>query len=234
MEPLLNAMQFIQGKRKESKDHWELIKRHGFPDVGKFDLMDEEGEIELPVPTGKQIKTNFVGKNLANYDGIIVLSHFKGHMMGGFGGAMKNTSIGIASGHGKLYIHGAGDQKVGFECEQDKFLEAMADAVKSVMDYKKDKIVFINVMKDMSIDCDCDSNPHPPELKDIGMLASLDPVALDQACVDLIYKSNDKGKASLIKRMEEKHAIHILETGEELGIGSRKYDLIELDEVVCC
>ena len=110
----------------------------------------------------------------------------------------------------------------------------MADAVKSVMDYKKDKIVFINEMKDMSIDCDCDSNPHPPELKDIGMLASLDPVALDQACVDLIYKSNDKGKASLIKRMEEKHAIHILETGEELGIGSRKYDLIELDEVVCC
>ena len=217
------------GQRDTSEKHWKVIEKHGLNKVAKVDIMDEDGELEIPVPDGLQIKKNFVGKNLANYDSILVLSHFKGHQMGGFGGAMKNTSIGIASAHGKKYIHGAGDLNHVWDCEQDKFLEAMADAVKSVMDYRKDKMVFINVMKDMSIDCDCNDNPKAPELSDIGMLSSLDPVALDQACVDLVYKSPDKGKASLIKRMEDLHAIHILESGEKLKIGTRNYELINLD-----
>ena len=151
--------------------------------------------------------------------------------MGGFGGAMKNTSIGIASRYGKEYIHGAGVPEHKWVCDQDKFLESMADAVKSVMEYKKDKMVFINVMKDMSIDCDCDSFPHTPEFDDIGMLASLDPVALDQACVDKVYQDpNVKGTRTLRQRMEDMHAIHILETGVELGIGTRKYELIDLSK----
>ena len=220
-----------EGRRDTTEEHWKVIQSHGYPTVAKCDIMDEFGQIELPVPNGKQIKKNFVGKNLANYDSILVFSHFKGHIMGGFGGEMKNTSIGIASRYGKEYIHGAGVPEHKWVCAQDKFLESMADAVKSVMEYKKDKMVFINVMKDMSIDCDCDSFPHTPEFDDIGMLASLDPVALDQACVDKVYQDpNVKGTRTFRQRMEDMHAIHILETGVELGIGTRKYELIDLSK----
>lgn len=218
-----------QGRRNTTEKHWEAIKEHGFTKIAKVDIMDADGEMELPIPNGKQIKVNYVGSHLANYDSILVLSHFKGHQMGGFGGALKNMSIGIASSHGKAYIHGAGHPEQMWTCEQDKFLEAMADADKSIMEYRKGKLAFINVMKNMSIDCDCNSNPKAPEIADIGILASLDPVALDQACVDLIYASEDKGKASLIKRIEEKRGIHIVEAAEELGVGVRKYELVAID-----
>lgn len=217
-------------KRFNSKDHWELIKRHGFLDVGKFDIMDEEGEIELPIPNGKRIKVNYVGSHLDNYDSLLILSHFKGHMMTGYGGALKNVAIGIASSHGKRSIHGAGDESKILTCDTLIFLEAMADAVKSVVDYKKGKMVYINVMKDLSVDCDCDFDPKKPEMKDIGILASIDPVALDQACIDLIYNSDDKGKTILINRIEGKKGTHILEATKELGLGSRKYELIDIDK----
>lgn len=191
--------------------------------------MDEEGIIELPVTGGKHLKVNYVGSHLKNYDSILVLSHFKGHALAGFGGAMKNVAIGIASSKGKCQIHGGYTVEDIMASDLNRFIEAMADAVKSVIDYKKGKMVYISVMKDISIDCDCDVNPQPPEMKDIGILASIDPVALDQACVDLIYKSNDKGKENLIKRIEEKNGLHLLECGEQLGIGSRKYEIISID-----
>ncbi|MGN1064095.1 MAG: DUF362 domain-containing protein [Thermoguttaceae bacterium] len=217
------------GRRMKTEDHKEVVKEHGFEKVAPFDIMDADSEIELPVPNGKQIKVNFVGAHLKNYESMLVTSHFKGHQMGGFGGALKNISIGIASSHGKAYIHGAGQPDRMWTCEQDLFLEAMADACRSILDFFGDKIAFVNVMKDLSIDCDCNGHPKAPEMADIGILASLDPVALDQACVDLIYKSDDKGKESLIERMESRHAVHILEAAEELGVGSRKYKLIEVD-----
>lgn len=216
------------GRRNTTKKHWEAIKEHGFTKIAKVDIMDADGEMELPVAGGRRIKVNYVGSHLKNYDSMLVLSHFKGHQMGGFGGALKNMSIGIASSHGKAYIHGAGDIDRMWTCEQDMFLESMADADKSVMDYMKGRMAFINVMKDMSIDCDCNSNPAAPEMDDIGMLASLDPVALDQACVDLVYASPDKGRASLIRRMEEKHGIHIVEAAAALGVGVRQYELVNI------
>ena len=166
---------------------------------------------------------------MKKYDSMLVTSHFKGHQMGGFGGALKNISIGLGSSRGKAYIHGAGNPEEMWTCEQDKFLEAMADAAGSILKYFEGKMAFVNVMKDLSIDCDCNGRPKAPEMADIGILASLDPVALDQACVDLVYSSDDKGKASLIERMESRHAIHILETAEELGLGSRKYKLVEIE-----
>ncbi len=217
-----------EGRRNTTEKHKEAIKEHGFDRIAKVDIMDSEGQMELPVPDGKQIKVNYVGSHLKNYDSMLVLSHFKGHQMGGFGGALKNMSIGIASSYGKAYIHGAGVPENIWTCEQDKFLEAMADADKSVMDYMKGNITFINVMSKMSIDCDCNNNPTPPEIADIGILGSDDPVALDQACVDLVYSSKDPGKASLIKRMEEKHGIHTVEAAADLGVGVRKYKLIEM------
>ncbi|MDO4558355.1 MAG: DUF362 domain-containing protein [Planctomycetia bacterium] len=216
-----------EGRRFRTEDHWEAIREHGFMEIAPVDILDEEGELELPVAGGKQIQVNYVGSHLTRYASMLVLSHFKGHLMGGFGGALKNLSIGVASGRGKGLIHGAGDPAHMWDCEQDRFLEAMADACRSVIDHYRENIVYLNVMKDLSIDCDCDSNPHAPEMADIGMLASLDPVALDQACVDLVYQSEDTGKASLIRRMEEKHAVHILEAAEELKIGSREYRLVE-------
>lgn len=218
-----------EGRRNTTEEHEKAIKEHGFDRIAKVDIMDSEGQMELPVPEGKQIKVNYVGSHLKNYDSMLVLSHFKGHQMGGFGGALKNMSIGIASSYGKAYIHGAGIPENIWTCEQDKFLEAMADADKSVMDYMKGNITFINVMSKMSIDCDCNNNPTPPEIADIGILGSDDPVALDQACVDLIYNSKDPGKASLIKRMEEKHGIHTVEAAADLGVGVRKYKLIEME-----
>ena len=189
----------------------------------------EQPDLILPIAPHFQIKKNYVGKHLQNYDSLLVLSHFKGHAMGGFGGALKNMSIGIASKYGKAYIHGAGEVEHIWDCEQNKFLEAMADADKSIMEFFSNKIAFINCMVRLSIDCDCDSNPHEPEMHDIGILASLDPVALDQACLDLIYNSDDPKKESLIKRIEEKNGDHILEAAEQLKIGSREYELIDID-----
>ncbi|GKU26482.1 DUF362 domain-containing protein [Clostridium folliculivorans] len=220
------------GRRMESKEHWKAIQEHGFTNLFKVDIMDEEGELELPIKDSKHLKVNYVGSHLANYDSLLILSHFKGHQMGGFGGALKNTSIGIASSKGKLHIHTAGnaDKPDGFfNTPQDAFLESMAEAASSIVDYRKDNIVFINVMRDISIDCDCNSCPKDPEMKDIGILASLDPVALDQACVDLVYKSDDQGKASLIHRMEEKHGIHTVEEAARVGVGSREYELIDIE-----
>ncbi|MBQ9875151.1 MAG: DUF362 domain-containing protein [Thermoguttaceae bacterium] len=216
------------GRRMKTEDHWKVVEEHGFKKVAPFDIMDAEKEIELPIPNGKQIKVNYVGANLANYDSLLVTSHFKGHQMGGFGGALKNISIGIASSRGKAHIHGAGDPERMWDCEQNKFLEAMADACRSILDKFGENIAFVNVMKDLSIDCDCNGAPHKPEMADIGILASIDPVAIDQACYDLVVNSEDKGKESLIERMDSRNATHILEAAEALGVGSRKYKLIEL------
>ena len=217
-----------EGRRFKTEDHLRVMQEHGFAGIAPVDIMDSDGETALKISGGKQIDKNYVGKNLSRYDSILILSHFKGHVMGGFGGALKNMSIGIASSHGKAHIHGAGDPQKLWDCEQDKFLEAMADADKSIVEFFGGRIAYINVMRNLSIDCDCDSNPHPPEMADIGILASHDPVALDQACVDLVYASPDKGKASLIRRIEERNGTHILQAAEELGIGSRKYVLKEM------
>lgn len=217
-----------EGKRNTSEAHWETMKLHGWTDVAKVDIMDEEGEIELPIKNGKHIKTNYVGNHLKNYDSILVLSHFKGHPMGGFGGALKNISIGIASSYGKTYIHGVGKPEDFWTSDHDSFLEAMADAAKSVVEYFKGNMAFINVMCNMSVDCDCCAVAADPKIGDIGILASLDPIALDQACVDLVYKSEDEGKSRLIERMESKNGIHTVEAAADLGFGSREYELIKL------
>ena len=217
-----------EGKRNTSEAHWETMKLHGWTDVAKVDIMDEEGEIEVPIKNGKRIKTNYVGNHLKNYDSILVLSHFKGHPMGGFGGALKNISIGIASSYGKTYIHGVGKPEEFWTSDHDSFLEAMADAAKSVVEYFKGNMAFINVMCNMSVDCDCCAVAADPKIGDIGILASLDPIALDQACVDLVYKSEDEGKSHLIERMESKNGIHTVEAAADLGFGSREYELIKL------
>ena len=217
-----------EGKRNTSEAHWETMKLHGWTDVAKVDIMDEEGEIEVPIKNGKHIKTNYVGNHLKNYDSILVLSHFKGHPMGGFGGALKNISIGIASSYGKTYIHGVGKPEDFWTSDHDSFLEAMADAAKSVVEYFKGNMAFINVMCNMSVDCDCCAVAADPKIGDIGILASLDPIALDPACVDLVYKSEDEGKSHLIERMESKNGIHTVEAAADLGFGSREYELIKL------
>ena len=218
-----------EGKRNTSKAHWETMKLHGWTDIANVDIMDENGEIELPVPNGARIKVNYVGKNLADYDSMLVLSHFKGHPMGGFGGALKNISIGIASSHGKAYIHGAGNPDEMWSADHDAFLESMADAALSVVEFFKGKTAFINIMKNMSVDCDCCAVAEDPKMADIGILASLDPIALDQACVDLVYSSEDPGKKHLIERMESRNGIHTVEAAARLGFGSREYEIISLD-----
>ena len=197
-----------EGKRNTTDAHWETMKLHGWTDIAPVDIMDEEGEMELPVPEGKRIQVNYVGAHLANYDSMLVLSHFKGHPMGGFGGALKNISIGIASSHGKAYIHGSGKPEEIWTGDHDSFLESMADADKSIVKHFGDKIAFINVMRNMSVDCDCVAKAADPCMKDIGILASLDPVALDQACIDMVYQSDDPGKAELIERIESRNADH--------------------------
>ena len=224
------------GKRFETSDHWNTIRDHGFMDIANCDIMDSEGEMEIPVSGGKHLQgKNIVGSHLKNYDSMLMLSHFKGHAMGGFGGALKNMSIGVASRSGKAWIHSVGRTIDPYETwnlidDQDGFLESMAEADKAVVDYfGKENIVYINVMNNLSIDCDCDPNPHAPEMKDIGIFASLDPVALDQCCYDTIIHSTDSGKASLVARMEEKHAIHTVEEASRLGIGSREYEVISID-----
>ena len=204
--------------------------KHGWSTNFDVDILDAEGpDLELAVPNGRSIQKNFVGKDIANYDSMLVLSHFKGHPMGGFGGALKQLSIGCASSYGKAYIHGAGEPEKIWTADLDSFLDAMADAASSVAEYFKDKTVFINVMKNMSVDCDCCAVAEDPCMKDIGILASTDPVALDKACVDLVYASPDPGKVHLIERMESRHGIHTLEHGEAIGLGSQQYELVELE-----
>ena len=221
-----------EGARNSTEKHLKLIKEHEWDKYFKFDLMDAEGpDLELDIPNGKILKKNYVGKNLANYDSMLVLSHFKGHAMGGYGGALKQLSIGCASSAGKTLIHTAGkvnDQTKLFSNlpEQDRFLEAMADAASSVVAHFKGNMAFINVMKNISKDCDCDGNASAPCMKDIGILASLDPIAVDQACLDLVYNSNDPGKDILIKRIESLHGVHTVEAASELGFGTREYELI--------
>lgn len=216
------------GRRNTTEAHWQTMKEHGWTENFKVDIMDADGEIELPIPNGVQIKVNYVGKNIEKYDSMLVLSHFKGHPMGGFGGALKNISIGIASSHGKAYIHGAGDIEKIWTADGNAFKEAMADADKSIMDYFKENIAFINVMANMSVDCDCCAVAEDPCMKDIGVLASLDPVALDKACLDLVYTSKDPGRDHLIERIESRNGAHIIEAAEKLGVGSTEYELIEI------
>ena len=219
-----------EGKRSNTSDHWKAIKDHGFMDIAPCDIMDETGELELPVHGGTHLTTNYVGEHLANYDSMLVLSHFKGHMMGGFGGALKNMSIGVASSHGKAVIHGAGEPEKIWTADHDSFLESMAEADMAVMDYMgRENIVYINVANKLSVDCDCDANPHDPEMADIGIFASLDPVAIDQACVDAVYQSADEGKAALIERMESRNGIHTIERAAELKLGAREYEIVSLN-----
>ena len=222
-----------EGARNSTEKHRELIKEHEWDKYFPFDLMDAEGpDLELDIPNGKVLKKNYVGKDLANYDSLLVLSHFKGHAMGGYGGALKQLSIGCASSAGKSLIHTAGvtnDQTKLWDNlpEQDRFLEAMADAASSVVKHFNGKAVYINVMKNLSVDCDCDGNASAPCMQDIGVLASTDPIAVDQACLDLVYNSTDPGKDKLIERIESRHGVHTIEAAAELGFGEREYELIE-------
>ncbi|HEX2947024.1 MAG TPA: DUF362 domain-containing protein [Clostridia bacterium] len=219
-----------EGKRFSSKDHWQAIRDHGFLDIAPCDIMDEFGEISIPVREGVHLKENYVGEHLKNYNSMLMLSHFKGHLMGGLGGALKNMSIGVASSHGKAHIHGAGDPSAIWTADHDSFLESMADACKSVIEFMgRESIIYISIANKLSIDCDCDSNPHAPEMADIGIFASIDPVALDQACVDAVYASPDTGKAALIERMESRNGIHTVETAAALGLGSREYEIVGID-----
>ena len=225
-----------EGARNSTEKHLELIKEHEWEKYFPFDLLDREGpDMELDIPSGKVLKKNYVGKDLAKYDSLLVLSHFKGHAMGGYGGALKQLSIGCASSAGKTLIHTAGketDQTKLWDNlpEQDRFLEAMVDAASSVVDYFKGNAVYINVMKNISVDCDCDGNASDPCMQDIGILASLDPVAIDQACLDLVYNSNDPGRDKLIERIESRHGVHTIEAAYDLGVGNREYELIDLDK----
>ena len=223
------------GGRDFPKDHWKVIKDHGFYDIAPCDIMDEEGEIEIPVENGTHLHGyNIVGSHIQNYDSMLMLFHFKGHMMGGFGGALKNMSIGVASRNGKAWIHSVGRTKDPNKCwsmteDQDGFLESMAEACRAVVSYfKPENMAYVSVANNLSIDCDCDSNPSKPEMKDIGIFASLDPVALDQCCYDQIINSTEKGKKSFVERMNKQHAIHTVERAAELGLGNREYEIIEL------
>lgn len=225
-----------KGKRFDTQDHWQAIKQHGFLDIAPCDIMDEEGEICIPLEGVQHLQGfDIVGSHIKNYDSVLMLSHFKGHQMGGFGGALKNMSIGMASRNGKAWIHTSGKTAVpeelwNFVDDQDGFLESMAEACKAVVTYfKPENMAYINVANNLSIDCDCNSNPKTPEMADIGIFASLDPVALDQCCYDAILNSEDVGKQSLIDRMNEKHAIHTVEHACKLGLGNRKYQIVDLD-----
>ena len=221
------------GERDTTEKHIKLMENHGWSKYFNVDIMDSEGDLILDVPYGKVINKNYVGKNILNYDSMLVLSHFKGHPMGGYGGALKQLSIGCASSKGKRYIHCVGKENGSYEdmfkVEQDKFLEAMAESAKSVVDYFNGNIVYINVMSNMSVDCDCCAIAKDPCIKDIGILASLDPIAIDQACIDLVFNSNDPGKSHLIERINSRNGIHTIEVAEGLGYGSREYELINID-----
>lgn len=224
-----------KGKRYTTEDHLQAAKDHGFMDIADVDILDAEGDISLPVSNGKHLKENYVGKNITNYDSIVMLSHFKGHAMGGFGGALKNMSIGLASTKGKTWIHSAGkimDSEILWDhlADQNDFLESMAEADESVINYIGQNIVYINVMNRLSVDCDCDANPEEPCMEDIGILGSLDPVALDKACLDLIDQSKDPGRDHFVERVERQNGRYIVDYAESLGIGTKKYECIILDE----
>ena len=224
-----------EGARNNTEKHKKLIEEHEWNKYFNVDIMDEEGpDLVLDIPDGKVLKENFVGKNMSNYDSMLVLSHFKGHPMGGYGGALKQLSIGCASSEGKSWIHSAGklkDQTILWDNlpEQDKFLESMADSASSVVKYFKGNMAFINIMSNMSVDCDCCAVAEDPCMKDIGILASLDPIAIDQACIDLVNKSDDPGKEHFLERVNSRHGIHTIEAAAELGFGSREYELINID-----
>ena len=222
------------GGRSDTENHLKAAADHGFTSIADVDIMDADGEVALPVKGGRHLKEDFVGRNYLNYDFTVILSHFKGHAMGGFGGAIKNMSIGIASSKGKAWIHSAGKTKDqnkvwGDLPAQDDFLESMAEAAKAVADHCGDKILYISVANNLSVDCDCDSSPEDPKMGDIGILASLDPVALDKACVDMVRASKDHGKIHLIERIDSRHGMHTLNYGEKIGLGSQEYRLVRLD-----
>lgn len=219
-----------EGTRNTTEKHIKTMEEHGWSKYFTVDILDGEGpDLEIPVQGGKQIQKNYVGKNLANYDSMLVLSHFKGHPMGGYGGAIKQLSIGVASSFGKAYIHGAGDPEKIWTADHNSFLESMADAAGSVIDYLKGKIVYVNVMKNMSVDCDCCAVAEDPCMKDIGILISTDPIAIDQACLDLVYASDDPGRDHLLKRIESRNGVLTIEAATALGYGSREYELIEVE-----
>ena len=218
------------GARNTTERHKKLFEEHGWTKYFDVDLLDAEGpDLELEIPTGKVIKKNYVGKDIENYDSMLVLSHFKGHPMGGFGGALKQLSIGVASSYGKAYIHGAGEVEKIWSSDHDSFLESMADAASSVVDYFKGNILYVNVMKNMSVDCDCCAVAEDPCIADIGILVSDDPIAIDRACVDLVYACSDPGKPHLIERIESRNGTHTIDAAEALGFGSTDYTLIEID-----
>ena len=223
------------GARNTTEKHEKLMQEHGWTKYFKVDIMDADGDdLELDIPNGKVLKKNYVGKHIENYDSMLVLSHFKGHPMGGYGGALKQLSIGCGSSEGKAWIHSAGVTKEPEKLwdnlpEQDRFLEAMADAASSVHNLFEGKIVYINVMCNMSVDCDCCAGAEDPCMKDVGILASTDPIAIDQACIDIVYNSKDPGRNHLVERIERQHGVHTIEAASELGFGSRKYELINVD-----
>ena len=218
-----------EGQRNTTEKHKKLLEEHGWSKYFKVDLLDAEGpDLKLEYPSGKRIKVNYVGKNITNYDSMLVLSHFKGHPMGGYGGALKQLSIGVASSFGKAYIHGAGVPENKWTSDHDSFLESMADAAGTVVDYFKGNIIYVNVMKNMSVDCDCCSVAEDPCMDDIGILVSTDPVAIDQACIDLVYRSSDAGRDHLIERIESRNGVYTIEVAAALGYGTREYDLTEV------
>lgn len=216
------------GARASTEMHRQVAKDHGFTAIADVDIMDAEGSMALPVENGFHLKENYVGTHFADYDSYLVLSHFKGHAMAGFGGAIKNISIGFGSSEGKSWIHTAGNARTGIGGDQDDFLESMADAAKSVSDYMGhgERMAYVNVMNNLSVDCDCDGHAAAPDMHDIGILASTDPVALDQACIDLVYSAPDS--ASLVQRIESRNGLHTLEAAEQIGLGSRTYQLVQL------
>lgn len=218
-----------EGERNTTEKHRKLISDHGWDKYFDVDILDAEGpDLKLDIPNGKVIKENFVGKNIANYDSMLVLSHFKGHPMGGYGGALKQLSIGVASSYGKAYIHGAGVPENIWTSDHDSFLESMADAASSVVDYFKGKIIYVNVMKNMSVDCDCCAVAEDPCIADIGILVSDDPIAIDQACIDLVYDCSDPGRPHLIERIESRNGVHTIEAADDLSYGTREYKLVEV------
>ena len=221
-----------EGQRNTTEKHKKLLEEHGWSKYFNVDLLDAEGpDLKLEYPSGKRIKENYVGKNITNYDSMLVLSHFKGHPMGGYGGALKQLSIGVASSFGKAYIHGAGVPENKWTSDHDSFLESMADAAGTVVDYFKGNIIYVNVMKNMSVDCDCCSEAEDPCMEDIGVLASVDPIAIDKACLDLIYNSSDEGRKHLIERIESRNGTHIIEASSNLKFGSSDYELINIDNI---
>ena len=216
------------GGRDTTEHHKKTMQLHGWVEIADVDIMDAEGEMTIPVSGGKHLAVNYVGKTFPEYASMLVLSHFKGHPMGGYGGALKNISIGLASRYGKMYIHGVREVENFWNADHDSFLECMADAAKSIVDHFEGNMAFVNIMKNMSVDCDCCAVAADPKIGDIGILSSLDPVALDQACLDLVYASDDPDKGDLIERIESLNGVHTIEAAAEIGVGSREYELIEL------